>query len=207
MKPKVVDHSMDSHHTFEHAIQSPILVDPQWLKRTSWPAPTHSIEQSISIVDLFSGCGGLTLGAFEAARLLGKSIDIRLAVESELSPIEVYRQNFNLDSEIATQAEIQTVFDGELGAKPTNSELQIKEKIGDLDLILAGPPCQGHSDLNNKSRRNDSRNSLYLYVSRRLIPLTQVALDVVFARPACPGVGTHTDGQGALTVCIPEGVS
>jgi len=54
-------------------------------------------------------------------------------------------------------------------------------------------------------RGND--NKWHKAKDMRLIPLTQVALDVVFARPACPVVGTHTDGQGALTVCIPEGVS
>jgi len=34
--------------------------------------------------------------------------------------------------------------------------------LNGLDLVLAGPPCQGHSNLNNKTRRSDPRNALYL---------------------------------------------
>jgi DNA (cytosine-5)-methyltransferase 1 len=33
-----------------------------------------------------------------------------------------------------------------------------------VDVILAGPPCQGHSSLNNKTRGQDDRNRLYLTV-------------------------------------------
>lgn len=39
--------------------------------------------------------------------------------------------------------------------------LRLAESIGELDVIVAGPPCQGHSDLNNSSRRDDPRNLLY----------------------------------------------
>ncbi|MBK8180615.1 MAG: DNA cytosine methyltransferase [Planctomycetes bacterium] len=38
--------------------------------------------------------------------------------------------------------------------------------MGRIDLLIAGPPCQGHSDLNNHSRRLDARNSLYARVAR-----------------------------------------
>ena len=34
---------------------------------------------------------------------------------------------------------------------------------GAFDLLLAGPPCQGHSNLNN-TRRDDEKNELYLIV-------------------------------------------
>jgi DNA (cytosine-5)-methyltransferase 1 len=37
-------------------------------------------------------------------------------------------------------------------------------KKGTIDLLLAGPPCQGHSNLNNHSRRDDHKNELYLVV-------------------------------------------
>ena len=38
---------------------------------------------------------------------------------------------------------------------------------------MAGPPCQGHSNLNNRTRRTDKRNQLYLTV-----PAIAVALQV-----------------------------
>jgi DNA (cytosine-5)-methyltransferase 1 len=33
---------------------------------------------------------------------------------------------------------------------------------GGVDLVVAGPPCEGHSNLNNRTRRADPRNLLYL---------------------------------------------
>jgi len=44
---------------------------------------------------------------------------------------------------------------------------------GSLDVVMAGPPCQGHSNLNNHSRRDDDRNDLYLTV-----PAMAVALEI-----------------------------
>lgn len=40
----------------------------------------------------------------------------------------------------------------------------IAEALQGVDLVMAGPPCQGHSNLNNETRRSDPRNSLYLTV-------------------------------------------
>ena len=39
-------------------------------------------------------------------------------------------------------------------------------EIAGIDVLLAGPPCQGHSDLNNHTRRDDARNDLYVRVAR-----------------------------------------
>jgi DNA (cytosine-5)-methyltransferase 1 len=35
-----------------------------------------------------------------------------------------------------------------------------------VDLVVAGPPCQGHSALNNRTRHDDDRNGLYMSVPR-----------------------------------------
>lgn len=34
---------------------------------------------------------------------------------------------------------------------------------GSVDLLVAGPPCEGNSNLNNRTRRSDRRNNLYLH--------------------------------------------
>jgi DNA (cytosine-5)-methyltransferase 1 len=34
--------------------------------------------------------------------------------------------------------------------------------VAPIDLFIAGPPCEGHSNLNNHTRREDPRNHLYL---------------------------------------------
>jgi DNA (cytosine-5)-methyltransferase 1 len=40
-----------------------------------------------------------------------------------------------------------------------------------FDALLAGPPCQGHSNLNNHTRRDDPRNDLYVCVPAIAIAL------------------------------------
>ena len=41
----------------------------------------------------------------------------------------------------------------------------IEALMGGCDILVAGPPCQGHSNLNNHSRRDDPRNNLYISVA------------------------------------------
>ena len=67
---------------------------------------------------------------------------------------------------MAKQAEIETLIDGELGSRLTPAERKLRREVGELQLGLAGPPCQGHSDLNNHTRRDDPRNALYARVAR-----------------------------------------
>jgi DNA (cytosine-5)-methyltransferase 1 len=45
---------------------------------------------------------------------------------------------------------------------PEITNAQLQEFVGSTDVFLAGPPCEGHSNLNNKTRRDDPRNRLYL---------------------------------------------
>ena len=53
-----------------------------------------------------------------------------------------------------------------------NFSMQSGQIIGKVDVLLAGPPCQGHSNLNNR-RRTDKRNQPYLTV-----PAVAIALEV-----------------------------
>src|SRR5262249_6464722 len=43
----------------------------------------------------------------------------------------------------------------------SRSERALKALIGKVDVLAGGPPCQGHSDLNNHTRRKDPRNALF----------------------------------------------
>jgi DNA (cytosine-5)-methyltransferase 1 len=121
---------------------------------------------TIRIVDLFSGCGGLSLGAHEAARRHRRRFKIALAVEIDDSALGVYRDNFGVNESIARRVDVCQVFGGRLNVRLSSRELNVRRACGRVDLLIAGPPCQGHSDLNNSSRRLDPRNSLYLRVVR-----------------------------------------
>jgi DNA (cytosine-5)-methyltransferase 1 len=48
-------------------------------------------------------------------------------------------------------------------------------EIGRTDLLIAGPPCQGHSNLNNHTRRDDPRNDLFI---------STVAIAIALGTPA-----------------------
>lgn len=121
-----------------------------------WPA--------LRVVDLFSGCGGMTLGLWEAARRASLRLDIALAVDSSPNFVRVLASNFPESRAVA--ADVAALFDGELGTNPSAQESRLKEGIGSLDVLLGGPPCQGHSDLNNHTRRRDPKNALYLRMAR-----------------------------------------
>lgn len=140
--------------------------DLEWLKGTDPPCAIADNAPTVRIVDLFCGCGGLSLGAMEACRMGGITAEIAKAVDLDRDALEVFRTNFSLDSERAKCAPIQTLFGGTLRRPLTKEEKVLAKSIGKTDLLVAGPPCQGHSDLNNHSRRHDPRNSLYARVAR-----------------------------------------
>jgi DNA (cytosine-5)-methyltransferase 1 len=48
----------------------------------------------------------------------------------------------------------------------TKEEKRLRDRVGEIDIVVGGPPCQGHSNLNNHTRRNDPKNSLYGRMAR-----------------------------------------
>ncbi len=133
------------------------------LKSVDLPVPDSSWPV-INMADLFSGCGGLSLGVQRAAYDSEFCLDVRLALDSDQIAMDVYRDLFPTATTICES--IEDVLDGEMGSPPTRSENDLIHRIGSLDFLLGGPPCQGHSNLNNHSRRDDPRNGLYLRMAR-----------------------------------------
>lgn len=126
----------------------------------------RSSQKAIEVrtVDLFSGCGGLSLGAWEACRALVLRFNPVLAVDDDGAVLGVYKRNFK--GVKAKRADLEEIIDGEVGSKETTQETKVLKQIGTIDLLLSGPPCQGHSSLNNSTRRRDDRNALYERVVR-----------------------------------------
>lgn len=139
--------------------------DLEFLRTTTRP-DYETMEAKIRIVDLFAGGGGLTVGAAEAARRIGVATNVVLAVESADAAADVYALNFPKAN--LCRSDVSELFDGSLGTRPTPTEQKLAGMVGDVDLLLAGPPCQGHSDLNNHTRRDDPRNKLYLRAVRAI---------------------------------------
>jgi DNA (cytosine-5)-methyltransferase 1 len=133
------------------------------------PTETPPATRTLRTVDLFCGSGGLTTGLKHAARSLGIKIDVALACDADLEALEVFRSNHG--PLLTSGADVQTLVNFHVSGRgddatwstwPTLIDPHLAGFLADLDVLVAGPPCQGHSNLNNKTRRNDTRNLLYL---------------------------------------------
>jgi DNA (cytosine-5)-methyltransferase 1 len=105
-------------------------------------------------VDLFSGCGGMTVGLKQAGfRVLG-------AVDNDSVAVETYRMNH---PEVTVWgADIRS-----LDATVVRRTLDLR--AGDLDVLAGCPPCQGFSrirTLNGAAPVKDRRNKLVLDMIR-----------------------------------------
>jgi DNA (cytosine-5)-methyltransferase 1 len=140
------------------------LYDYAWLRSTSQPAFRSDDGQELRIVDLFSGCGGLSLGVLEATRALGLAPNFVFALDTNADACETYQRNF--PGAITLQDDISQILNGELDSTPTESERELLDRFPKIHMLVGGPPCQGHSDLNNHTRRADPRNQLVLRMVR-----------------------------------------
>jgi len=103
-------------------------------------------KQKPTFVDLFCGCGGITQGFQDAG------YEPLLGIDHDQSSIDTYNKNFN-DRGLKLD-----LFKEDFISK-------MKEKISsqNIDVVVAGPPCQGFS-LTGPRNFDDPRNSLYLSV-------------------------------------------
>lgn len=137
--------------------------DAEFLRRKSMP--TFAVENNpVRIVDLFCGCGGFTLGCAIAAHDLGRGIEIALAVDNNEAALACFKQNF--PSAETKWADLTKMFADDWEAKLSPEELRMRDDVGEIDILVGGPPCQGHSDLNNFTRRSDPKNQLMQVMAR-----------------------------------------
>jgi DNA (cytosine-5)-methyltransferase 1 len=91
-------------------------------------------------------------------------LDPVVAVDTDATALAVYKRNFPEAS--ALDSPIESVLDGDLGARPSSAEREFIASVGTINLLVGGPPCQGHSSLNNHTRRDDPKNRLYERMAR-----------------------------------------
>ncbi|KMO75869.1 putative BsuMI modification methylase subunit YdiO [Mycolicibacterium obuense] len=102
-----------------------------------------------------------------------------LAADVDERALQVYRTN--LRPRYVAPESVRGMFDFRVSGsgqaarfayEPEALDERLLAMAGKIDMILAGPPCQGHSSLNNHSRHQDPKNLLYLTV-----PAAAQALD------------------------------
>lgn len=98
---------------------------------------------SLSVIDLFCGCGGLSLGFQQAG------FSVKLGIDFWKDAISTFTSTHQDAKGII--ADLSTI-----------SPQQISEQTGikEIDVIIGGPPCQGFS-IAGKRMIDDERNQLY----------------------------------------------
>lgn len=93
------------------------------------------------VVDLFAGAGGLSLGFMQTQKY-----EIVAAFENSPYMQDTYRLNH-------PNVEVQ----GDVCAADYT---KIKEKYGEIDVVIGGPPCQGFSNANRQKNHAISQNNM-----------------------------------------------
>lgn len=94
-----------------------------------------------SVVDLFAGAGGLSLGFVQTQKY-----DIKVAFENNPDMQATYRKN-HPSTEV-------------LGDVCQADYKDIREKYGEIDVIIGGPPCQGFSNANRQKNSAVNANNI-----------------------------------------------
>ena len=135
----------------------------------------------IRVADVFCGVGGMSYGVAEAIRSIGMRVSHVLAVDVDPVALEVHRRNFdpeyysteNLWGSVTNQySAVGLQPDIKFLEEPRPLSDQLKACIGKIDILLGSPPCEGHSNSNNSTRRADPRNMYYA-----VMPALAVVLD------------------------------
>lgn len=101
---------------------------------------------SLKVLDLFSGCGGLSLGLHHAT-VDGVGFETSAAIDIWEIATKTFERNLGL-SPIVAGVSVETV-------------TQAMRDSGPFDVIVGGPPCQGFSTSGKRSLE-DPRNKLVL---------------------------------------------
>jgi DNA (cytosine-5)-methyltransferase 1 len=125
-----------------------------------WQAAARAPQGPIDVVDVFSGCGGMSAG-FRAVNGLLSLFNLVMAIDIDPVASATYRHNLGI-----TPLEIDV---SRLASSPQllKRALQKSGRRNDHPLVLIGcAPCQGFSSHRNRLGYGDRRNSLFVDFAR-----------------------------------------
>lgn len=117
-------------------------------------------HRPIRVVDLCCGPGGFATGFRRACQAVGVRCIFAAAVDISPHALAVYRLNLRPRSLVAEHIANLVDYDDSASVPSVTEKLQAY--TNSVDVVLAGPPCEGNSNLNNRTRRVDRRNELYV---------------------------------------------
>ena len=100
-------------------------------------------SNNLTVVDLFSGCGGLSLGFQRAGFCVSAGVD------NDRVALKTYAANLQTN-----------VLNADLSGSEWLATLEGLTGLIEIDVLIGGPPCQGYS-LTGTREANDPRNGLY----------------------------------------------
>src|ERR1035441_4067354 len=122
------------------------------------------MDTVFTVVDLFAGVGGFSLGFLRANEPTDKfKFDLRLLVDSDPSAVDTFKKNFPKIP--FWPKDLSNVHGGDILKL-------VKLNTGQLDFLVGGPPCQGFSP-NGKRWLEDNRNKLiarFIAIAEHLQP-------------------------------------
>lgn len=157
------------------------LLGNWWKAYLRGTRPTsESLEATapIRFAELFCGPGGLALGFNQACAELGLEPRSSAAADQDAEALAVYRRHNG--TRVATTDSVSVLVDYRVDGAGADCKFLYEPEVvdrtwadlsGQVDVLLAGPPCQGHSNLNNRTRYSDRRNQLYLSVPAMAVAL------------------------------------
>ena len=147
-----------------------------------------SRKDRFSAIDLFCGCGGLSLGLRRAG------FHVLVAIDNDGLSIDTYRMNHR---------RTRLIHDDIRSVEPRTLMQELELQPGDLDLLAGGPPCQGFSTLrtfNGGREIDDPMNDLvfeFVRFVRVLLPKT-LLMENVPALLVDPRLTRITEELGGL---------
>lgn len=143
-----------------------------------------------TFIDLFSGCGGFTLGMLRAGfNCLG-------TIDNNAQAVATLRRNL-VDRDLSGCSRVGVALERDL-TEYTPADFSMETGIRSVDVIVGGPPCQGFStarqaDGANHGRRlkDDPRRHLY----RKFLDYVDYFQPSVFVIENVLGLKTAADGK------------
>ena len=130
------------------------------------------MKSKLTFLDLFSGCGGLSLG-FEKA-----GYECKLAIDNWQDALYTYKKNRSHAETLC--ADISTI---------DPSIIKKEYNLNEIDVIIGGPPCQGFS-IAGKRIVEDKRNELY----KSFVKFVEVLQPKAFLMENVPNITSIGDG-------------
>jgi len=103
---------------------------------------SHQLSHKYSIVDLFAGAGGLSYGFLQTGRFA-----VKAAFEMNPNAQRTYLRNHNIEKSCMYSDVKDALLE------------ETKQRLGQIDVVIGGPPCQGFSNANRQKNHAISLNN------------------------------------------------